>query len=142
MCPGEGGDAIADADWHYRHCPSSHVARVTAAALQPADFTATSFSAASITAVVVAVAANADASFTPPPPAPPAERRRRLEDRRLLRRQRRQRSAAAATTTTPPHTPTAHAAAAITPVVHTLSHTPPSTRSTTAIPSSHPHPAA
>ncbi len=71
MCPGEGGGAIADAEWHYRHCPSSLVARVRHAAFQPAEtVTATSISAASITAVVVAVATNAD---SPLPPAPPAE---------------------------------------------------------------------
>ena len=78
--PGEGEDTIVDVEWHYRHCPSSLVARVQLAAFQPPDFTATSFSAASITIVVVAVAAKAVASFMPPPPAPPAERRRIIHE--------------------------------------------------------------
>jgi hypothetical protein len=70
----EGGDAIADAEWHYRHCPSSLGARVQLAAFQPADFTAASITA--VCAVVVADAANADALFAPLPPALPAERHR------------------------------------------------------------------
>ena len=93
-------------------------------ASQPADFTATSLSATSITAVVIAVAANADASFTPPPPVPPAERRRLVCAAAA--------SAASGAQPPPPPTPfhtsdtlpSFHAAAAITPdhsLVHTLS---------------------
>jgi hypothetical protein len=108
--------------------PRSPRQRVSACcAFQPADFTATPFSATSITAVVVAVTANADALFTPPPLAPPAERRRLVYAAPA--------SAASGALPPPPssplHTsdtlPSVHAAAAITPdrsLVHTLSHTP------------------
>jgi hypothetical protein len=66
------------------------VARVRVLLSSQPAFTATLFSAASVTAVIVAVAANFDAAFLPPlPGAPPAERRRRHDKRRLLRRQRR-----------------------------------------------------
>ena len=71
ICPGCGSGGLSllmSGNWSF---VLPLVARVWHATFQPADFTATSFFAASISAVVVAVAANAGASFMLPPPAPP-----------------------------------------------------------------------
>ena len=67
MFPGGGSGGLSLLLSGYWPFVPPLVARVRHAAFQQAKtFTATSFSAASITAVVVAVVANADASFTPP----------------------------------------------------------------------------